>query len=117
MGKSIPSAVGRKASRKPAKPHPSFPLYAHASGRWAKRVRGKIRYFGRWDDPSGALERWLDQKDDLLVGRKPRTIEGGLRVGDLCNHFLTFKQGLLDSGELAPRTFARYYATCAFLVA
>lgn len=31
-----------------AKPHPDYPLYAHASGQRAKRVRGKTHFFGAW---------------------------------------------------------------------
>jgi hypothetical protein len=54
--------------QKPTKPHPDFPLYAHASGRWAKKIRGETRFFGPWEDPEGSLERWLEQKDDLLSG-------------------------------------------------
>ena len=41
------------------------PLTPHDNGRWAKRIRGKLHYFGRWDDPEGALAEHLDQKDDL----------------------------------------------------
>ncbi|MFH1921964.1 MAG: hypothetical protein ABIP48_19030 [Planctomycetota bacterium] len=60
------------------KAHPDFPLYAHATGRWAKKIRGKLHYFGPWSDPQGALERWLAQKDDLLAGRTPRVEGDGL---------------------------------------
>ena len=41
----------------PVKPRKDFPLYAHASGRWAKKVRGVTRFFGPWDDPQGAIEQ------------------------------------------------------------
>lgn len=41
----------------PAKPFPSYPLYAHRSGQWAKKIRGPARYFGPWSDPQGALQK------------------------------------------------------------
>jgi hypothetical protein len=47
---------------KPAKPRPDFPLFPHASGRWAKKVCGKVANFGKVaDDPKGkkALDKWL----------------------------------------------------------
>ena len=80
-------------------------------------MRGKLHYFGKVapDGDHGAqaaLERWLDQRDDLLAGRTPRVKGEGLTVRELLNRFLTFKQKLLDSGEIRRKTFAEYRLTC-----
>jgi hypothetical protein len=101
---------------KVTKPREDFPLFPHATGRWAKKVRGKLHYFGKVsDDTSGqaALERWLDQKDALLAGRTPRVVSDGLTIRDLCNRFLTNRRNKMESGELSIVSFNDYYTTCA----
>jgi integrase len=102
--------------KKPDKPSPNFPLFAHATKRWAKKIRGKLHYFGRWDDPQGSLQKYLNQKDDLHAGRIPRGEQQGLAIRDLCNRLLTSKRHRLDRHELSPRTFAEYYAACELIV-
>jgi hypothetical protein len=71
-----------------------------------------MHYFGSWDDPDAALEKYPAQKDDLHAGRTPRVKTDGLIVRDLLNRFMTSKQHLLDAREITPRTFAEYHATC-----
>ncbi len=83
---------------------------------WCKKIRGKLHYFGPWEDPDGALKKYLDQKDALHAGRKPRADTEGLTVKELANRFLNAKQALLDTGELSPRTWAEYKATTDLLV-
>lgn len=66
---------GPPGNRKPAKPCPAFPLYAHAARYWAKKIRGKVHYFGLWAYPDAALDKYLAEKDALHAGRKPREEE------------------------------------------
>src|SRR6188472_2538034 len=93
-----------RLTEKPSKPYPDFPLFPHATRRWAKKIRGKLHYFGPWDDPEAALQKYLDQRDDLHAGRTPRSQHGGLIVRDLVNVFLTSKRRQMDAGEMTPRT-------------
>jgi len=100
------------ASAKPRKPNRDFPLYAHANGQWARRILGRVHYFGPWSDPEAALEEHLKEKDDLLGGWEPANGDG-LTLRDLANRFLTSKKRLADSGELAARTLCDYERVCA----
>jgi integrase len=112
------SKPGSKAG-KVEKPHPDFPLFPHASGRWAKKVKGKFHYFGKTDDdPRGeaAIKLWLDQKDDILAGRKPQKRATGLTLRYLCNRFLTEKKRRVESAELSARTLSDYIQTCGRII-
>ncbi len=105
------------ANSKPAKPYPAFPLTAHPAGQWCKKIRGKLHYFGPWGDPDAALNRYLEQREALHAGRKPRPDVDALTVKTLANEFLNHKRTLLDAGELSPRTWDEYKETCDLLVA
>ena len=115
------SSTPRRSGKgvRPRKPRPDFPLFPHAAGYWAKKVRGKLIYFGKWsDDPTGqrALELWAEAKDDLLAGRVPRGNKDGLTVADLVNRFLSYKLARVESGELTQPTWNEYHATCGTVV-
>jgi integrase len=101
---------------KPAKPYPDFPLFPHAAGVWAKKIRGKSHYFGPWDNPQGALDKYLKEKDALHDGRKPREQTDGLTVKELCNRFLNAKQAARDNGELSPLMWLDYKSACDCVV-
>src|SRR5262245_30595997 len=105
---TAPPAPGKPARVKPPKPYPEFPLYAHAAGYWAKKVRGQVYYFGPWADPDAALAKYLEQRDALHAGRKVRESSAGADVRELCNRFLASKQSLVDHGELSPRSWDDY---------
>jgi integrase len=105
------------AADKPAKPRPDFPLFPHASGQWAKKIRGRLHYFGVWSDPDGAERRYNEQKDALHSGRKPRPDAEAVTVKDAANAFLNHKRGLLDAGELSPHTWAKYKTAAEMVVA
>jgi integrase len=109
------------STKRPPKPYPEFPLYAHPAGYWAKKVLGRLHYFGRWGRVVGGKVTCLDgetwrealgtyklQIDDLRAGRTPRVTGDGLTVGDLCNRFLTSKTRKIEAGELSPRMFEEY---------
>jgi integrase len=93
---------------KPSKPYPEYPLTPHPAGQWCKKIRGKLYYFGPWSDPDGALARYLEQKDALHAGRKPRPDPDAITVKDVVNAFLNTMKALLDAGKLSPHTWANY---------
>ncbi len=106
--------------------HPDFPLFPlgdpakPARLRWAKKVRGKLEYFGKVEgDPKGqaALVEWLRVKDALIAGRtRPLKDDQRITLRDLCNKFLTTKRTDVDSGKLSPRTFVEYSRMTELLV-
>jgi integrase len=112
---TTPPDPGKPA--KPSKPYADFPLFPHATGRWAKKIRGKMCYFGPWADPDGALKKYLAEKDALHAGKTPRPDPAGLTVKDVANDFLNAKREARDAGELSPRTWADYRSILDTLVA
>jgi integrase len=90
---------------KPAKPREDFPLFPHATGRWAKKIRGKLHYFGKWDNPDAAIEKYNREKEDLHAGRKVRDEnQQGRTVKDMCDWYWNIQKSKVSSGELTPRS-------------
>jgi hypothetical protein len=130
MSESTAKRPPRKAADRPKKPYPNFPLSPHPSGKWQKKIRGKIHYFGKWahrvngilkrvegDGWQVALEEYKAQAEDQRAGRTPRVRSGGLTVAGLCNAFLTAKLRKKTSGELGNRMFADYKEVTDLIVA
>jgi len=77
-----------KRRRKPSKPYPSFPLTPHNNGQWCKKIRGKVYFFGIWEDAQAALEHYLRVAADLHAGRQPQLASisaDGPTVKQMCN--------------------------------
>jgi integrase len=109
MGASFHS----RPSSKPAKPYPDFPLFPHATKRWAKKIRGKLHYFGSWANGwQASLQKYQDQRDDLHAGRTPRVRGEGLTINELVDRFLAWKKQLVDGGELQAETWQDYSRAC-----
>jgi hypothetical protein len=125
----------RRNAVRPEKPYPDFPLMPHASGRWAKKIRQKLHYFGRWGHKQGdtivpvadfeasaraALNEFNRQWPYLSEGRTPPPADspvGGCTIRDVCNAFWRSKRAKLIAGELSPRTYRQYEETTELLVA
>ncbi len=100
-------------------------MYAHSAKVWAKKILGKVWYFGPWDDPQGALEKYLAEKDMILAGRDPRKLPGvvkgvdtqsGCTVKHLVNAFLTDKEDRMLAGRLSKKMFTQYRDACKLIV-
>ena len=117
MAKSTISSKKNKIE-KPDKPSANFPLFPHATKRWAKKIRGKFHYFGPWNDPDGALEKFNREWPWLSQGLTPphEASDDGLTIADLCNEFLHSKKLKLESDELSESSFRDYYRVCSVLV-
>ena len=102
---------------KPKKPYDGFPLTPMSNGQWAKRIKGKLHYFGVWDNPDAAVQKYLDHRDDLQAGRTPKQPDDvRLTMRELCNRFLENKQSRVDSKELSNVMFHGYRRACESLI-
>jgi hypothetical protein len=107
------------------RPYPDFPLSPHASGKWTRKIRGELKYFGAWatrvggklerveaDGWEAALAEYKQQAEDLHAGRTPRPTGSELTVKQLFDRFLTAKHRKMEAGELQQRTYQEYVETC-----
>ena len=93
----------RRIRRKPSKPTPMFPLTPHGNGQWCKKIRGKVHFFGVWEDPQKALGNYLRVAADLHAGRQPKESSlspDGVTVKEVANHFLTEQMRRTENKEI-----------------
>ena len=100
---------------KPDKPYDGYPLFAHDNGQWAKKIRGKLHYFGPWADHSGAAAEFLRQRDYLFAGLRPPTDEP--TVAELLDTFLGWKDRAFKNSEISEVTYNEYEAVCDVIAA
>src|SRR5580700_7294637 len=116
-----------RLSKTTAKPYEGFPLTPHPTGRWCKKIRGKVHYFGKAGganqteadaSASKALEAFNRDWPYLKDGRTPPPIDtgDGCTIRLLCNAFLASKRSQLESGELSARSFQDYFNTSDLLI-
>jgi integrase len=103
---------------KPAKPYKDFPLTAHPAGVWAKKIKGRLYYFGPWSDPDAALAKYRHQVDALQAGREPDPMpqDGQLTMLDLANEFLASKEKMVETGDLSRGMWFDYHRSCGRLL-
>jgi integrase len=101
--------------QKPEKPRPDFPLFAHAAGVWAKKIRGKLHYFGSWSDWEGAERRYLAERDYLKAGRRPPTAV--LTIDELLGSFYADKENKHREGDITALYIKECKATCNAVLA
>jgi hypothetical protein len=93
--KSKPQKVVAEDNR-PRNPYPDCPLTPRPTGRWCKKIKGKLWYFGTIGDWQAALENYKTQIVDILAGRTPEArTKDGLRLLDLCNRWLHHQRQLV----------------------
>jgi hypothetical protein len=95
---------------KPSKPYTGFPLFAHASGQWAKTILGRHHYFGKWDNWQAALKKFNEQRDYLYAGQAPPS--NYTTLADVLNEFRKRKKQALEDGEITTRSFGEYESVC-----
>ena len=95
------SAPCKKLTPLPKKPYDNFPLTPHRSGKWCKRIKGHLRYFGSLDDWEAALQQLEHEEPYWRAGKVPPPCGDTITLAGLCNLFLEFKESLVESDELA----------------
>jgi hypothetical protein len=90
-------------------------LFPHKNGQYAKKIRGKIHYFGT--NKTAALKLYLSQRDDLEAGRIPQRAIENPTTDYVVNAFLTRCKARVQAGDLSSVSFKDYENVGQLLVA
>ncbi len=108
----------RQIMDKPQKPYEDFPLFPHATKRWAKKIRGQLHYFGSWAAGwEAALREYERVREYLYTGRQRPIPTDGVTVADVCSAFMQSRTKRVEAGEISQRTVDTYDDTCSRIVA
>lgn len=95
---------------RPTKPA-DCPLFPHASGQWAKKVNGRVKYFGAWADLAAALAKY----EEFKAGPEA-VLPGAITLGEAVNRYLDVKDAAVQAGVLQGVSFRDYQRTCKMVV-
>ena len=93
-----------------------FPLWQRKDGRWCRKIRGRVHYFGT--DREAALDEWLRVKDYVLAGREPpaKDAPDALTMEFLVNAYLNSKAADVRAGEFTAKSLQNTFLVCKKIV-
>lgn len=65
-------SITKPPQSKLSKPVPDFPRFPHAASVWAKKIRGKLYYFGSWSDPDSPISKEMRKRLNATGVNGPR---------------------------------------------
>ena len=83
-------------------PAAKLPLFKHRNGQWAKKIKGKLYYFGTQYEV--ALESYLRDADHLKAGKGKPQRSGTPTIVELANLYYDGCRGRVSSGDLTQAT-------------
>jgi len=94
----------------------SVVLLVHRSGRWARKMRQRLEYFGPVTAESDfGYFAALQRHNEAVTGSNPGSGQG-VTLLDLCNKYLAVKEEERDRGELTEAHFANIHRAGKLLI-
>lgn len=101
--------------RLPPKPFPKFPLFPHRNGQWAKKIAGRLDYFGPWRWPDQAAyqlswraaeKKYNDWREAIARGQLFVANPRAITLEELCDLYLAPQHARAERNEIKPRYFS-----------